>query len=1049
MANRVTLFRTQFEEEGVTGDDRELRRVRDHGGTRVLTVFRSNDSNDLAQVRQAFVDETGALVDTRISRVNERDSALRLDISHAGGRTVGLSGTTTVLRGTDYSRSSLGRMGNAWIGLSPGTDGSGLTIDIDKGLAQAISGGTLVFEVDGSPPGAEQLAIVRDDPIVEWDFEVVASALEDEGVRLVGDEGVPARVLSNDDLLVLQFFDEAHRDAYSGFDGRAARKEFYRWLALELAGGALAHLSGQSWLVALAKAYSAYGVVEHADSAVDWVEGLAASSRVNVNKRGSQPDDRIQPGQEYGLDLFFDHTLTWERSDRLGQTDILACPAYTRGDVERARRDKSFRKRPAGATSDTPCQADITLKIQQWDTFSYRTQMTLAWPSVHSYWTACEEAGYDGYVPGPDPLDGRYYCTRQDAESSSKTLGTLEGLEHGFYWVIPRQAVRFGTRANLARPDEVVLAATMSLEVADDRGLYSRDLFYEVELRGRELHPDFYAASDGESVILDARASLVGPLVPADSVEFVWSYIEVDPGDTPRVRWRHTAPEPIFEVALADLGLAGDEGVQIQIRLEMKARGLRSESITKVVPIEAQAWNQTIFAVIQREAEEANRIDLKPEFRSRVGNLTLVVGNAMRTLELPEASGGDRPLQYSVATPLPPGLSFYSDSRQIRGTPTQEGRWDVRYRATDQDGDTAELRFTIRVTPKEDPDRRPVLPHIGDRTYDVGDRVSWQLPEASSGDGRKTYDLHGTLPPGLSFNRSDRRLSGTTTSAGRYPLRYEVRDEDGDRDSENFTIVVREDTDRPPPPSSGSFRDRLSSGGSGPVMVVIPAGSFRMGCLHDDCPSRELPVRTVSVPRFAVSKYEVTFDQWEACVSASGCNGHRPDDEGWGRGSRPVINVSWHDARSYTSWLSDQTGERYRLSSEAEWEYAARAGTTSRYHWGNDAGANLANCYDCGSRWDGGLGTAPTGQFPANRWGLHDVHGNVWEWTEDCWNPNFQGAPTDGSPWLTGDCSGRRVLRGGSWRDTTGSVGASIRVIGAPERRYEEIGFRVARPLTQ
>ena len=816
MANRVELFRTQFEDEGVTGDNRELRRVQDDSGTRVLTVFRSNEANGLAEVRQAFVDESGTLVDARVSRVNERDSTLRLDINHAGSRSVGLSGTTTVLQGTDYSRNSLERLGDAFIDLSPTADDNGVMIDIDKGLAQAISKGRLLFEIDGGRPAADELAIVRDDPLVRWDFDADIAALNDEGVHVFGD--VPARVLANDDFLVLQFFREADRDIYSGFDGRAARRGFYLWLAEEVVVGGLAHLSGQFWIKALSEAYSAYGVVEHAGTRYDYLEGLTGSTRVNVNKRGSQADDLIQPGQEYGLDFFFDHAVWWTRRDARGRPELVQCPEYTRSDIERARRNKTFRKRLTGAVEDMPCHADVTLKLQQKDAFEYRADSPVAAPNRSHFQLlkACTDADYDSYQF--NDADGEYYCHRVDEDRSSKAVGTLTGLEHGYYWAIPRQAVRFGARAELASAGEVVVGARMTLELADDRDLYSRDLHYEVALRGRELHPAFYGASDGRSLILDARASVVGPLVPADSVEFVWSYIAMEPGGDvieqggrqfrllePTVKWQHTAPKPIFEVPLADLGLVGDEDVEIQIRLEMTARGLASESITKVVPIEAQAWNQTIFEVIQQEAEEANRIDLKPEFRSRVGNLTLVVGTAMRTLQLPEASGGDRPLRYSVATRLPPGLSYYSDSRQIRGTPSQEGSWDIRYRATDQDGDTAELRFTIRVTPREPPDRRPVLPHIGDRTYDVGDRVSWQLPQASSGDGRKTYDLHGTLPPGLGFNRSDRRLSGTTTTAGRYPLRYEVRDEDGDRDSVSFTITVREDTNRPPPPPSGGW----------------------------------------------------------------------------------------------------------------------------------------------------------------------------------------------------------------------------------------------------
>ena len=188
-----------------------------------------------------------------------------------------------------------------------------------------------------------------------------------------------------------------------------------------------------------------------------------------------------------------------------------------------------------------------------------------------------------------------------------------------------------------------------------------------------------------------------------------------------------------------------------------------------------------------------------------------------------------------------------------------------------------------------------------------------------------------------------------------------------------------------------------------PEMVVVPSGSFMMGSRH----------RVRIGYRFAVGVYEVTFAQWDACVSAGGCGGHRPNDNGWGRGNRPVMNVSWDDAQFYVRWLSQRTGETYRLLSESEWEYVARAGTTTSYNWGNEIGHNRANCDGCGSRWDDEK-TAPVGSFSANAWGVYDVHGNVSEWVGDCWNGSYTGAPADGSAWERGDCA-KRVLRGGSW----------------------------------
>ncbi len=242
------------------------------------------------------------------------------------------------------------------------------------------------------------------------------------------------------------------------------------------------------------------------------------------------------------------------------------------------------------------------------------------------------------------------------------------------------------------------------------------------------------------------------------------------------------------------------------------------------------------------------------------------------------------------------------------------------------------------------------------------------------------------------------------------------------------------------------FSDLLSSREPGPEMVVLPAGEFRMGCVSGlDCRNSERPVHRVTIGRpFAVSKYEVTFEDYDRFVDAA----ERASDYGWGRGRRPAITVSWLAAQEYVDWLSRETGRTYRLLSEAEWEYAARAGSTTRYSWGNEIGTNRANCKACGSPWDSRDQTAPVGTFPANAWGLHDMHGNVQEWVQDCWNQDYIGAPPDGSVWLQGDCS-RRVVRGGSW------LGGPPGRIGAASRHpwpeglddAQMVGFRVAREL--
>ncbi len=245
-----------------------------------------------------------------------------------------------------------------------------------------------------------------------------------------------------------------------------------------------------------------------------------------------------------------------------------------------------------------------------------------------------------------------------------------------------------------------------------------------------------------------------------------------------------------------------------------------------------------------------------------------------------------------------------------------------------------------------------------------------------------------------------------------------------------------------------AFSDALSSGDLGPEMVVIPSGSFRMGCVSgQDCHAEAFLVHDVTIPQaFAVSKYEVTFEDYDRFTYPN-----RVDDEGWGRGRRPVINVSWDDAQEYVSWLSRQTGQTYRLLSEAEWEYVARAGSSTAYSWGNDIGTNRANCsgeYEnlgvCGDQWEY---TAPAGSFAANAFGVHDMHGNVWEWVEDCWQDSYAGAPVDGSAWRSGDCS-RRVLRGGSWLSYPGDLRSAFRIRNTAGNRNFIFGFRVARTLT-
>jgi formylglycine-generating enzyme required for sulfatase activity len=241
-----------------------------------------------------------------------------------------------------------------------------------------------------------------------------------------------------------------------------------------------------------------------------------------------------------------------------------------------------------------------------------------------------------------------------------------------------------------------------------------------------------------------------------------------------------------------------------------------------------------------------------------------------------------------------------------------------------------------------------------------------------------------------------------------------------------------------------------------PEMIVVPAGGFVMGSTNDG-PKRasaEAPKHKVTFTHaFAVGRFAVTFEQWDACVDDGGCNGYKPWDNGWGRGKHPAINISWSDAKSYVAWLSERTGKPYRLLSEAEREYVTRAGTSSTFWWGASVSRRQANYDDKtgqykASKGSSGQRTMPVDSYLPNPWGLYQVHGNIWEWVEDCLNEGYAGAPTDGTAWITGQCD-RRVLRGGSWVSSASAVEAGSRYGVQAEGRVSNVGFRVARTLKE
>ena len=250
------------------------------------------------------------------------------------------------------------------------------------------------------------------------------------------------------------------------------------------------------------------------------------------------------------------------------------------------------------------------------------------------------------------------------------------------------------------------------------------------------------------------------------------------------------------------------------------------------------------------------------------------------------------------------------------------------------------------------------------------------------------------------------------------------------------------------------FQERLRDGGAGPEMVVIPAGEFVMGSPADESERQtsEGPSHPVAFAQpFALGRYAVTFEEYDHFCEATRRN--KPDDSGWGRGRRPVISVMWEDVVAYCAWLSHETGASYRLPSEAEWEYAARAGTRTAFWWGDEidptrANYNGSHTYRNGTRGEYRQRTVSVDDFQPNPFGLYQVHGNVWEWVQDSWHGDYQGAPVDGSAWEESGDGGPRVVRGGSWLLEPLWLRSAARGRNDPRDGFNTVGFRLARTLT-
>jgi formylglycine-generating enzyme required for sulfatase activity len=226
---------------------------------------------------------------------------------------------------------------------------------------------------------------------------------------------------------------------------------------------------------------------------------------------------------------------------------------------------------------------------------------------------------------------------------------------------------------------------------------------------------------------------------------------------------------------------------------------------------------------------------------------------------------------------------------------------------------------------------------------------------------------------------------------------------------------------------------------TGMTFVRIKGGNFDMGDTTHTGYDFERPLHRVTVKEFLIGTQEVNFAQYDTFARATGQP--LPDDAGWGRGDRPVINVTWDEANAFAAWLNEKTGRHFQLPTEAQWEYAARAGSTSAHWWGNAIGTGNANCQECTSRWQGKM-TAPVGSFSANRFGLFDMHGNVYEWCLDRRHDTYKGAPVDGSAWLEGAAK-ERIQRGGSFKDYAQDITSSARSWIDPARRQNNCGFRL------
>lgn len=247
---------------------------------------------------------------------------------------------------------------------------------------------------------------------------------------------------------------------------------------------------------------------------------------------------------------------------------------------------------------------------------------------------------------------------------------------------------------------------------------------------------------------------------------------------------------------------------------------------------------------------------------------------------------------------------------------------------------------------------------------------------------------------------------------------------------------------RAPLPKAAAGLSEVKDCPACPALVALSPGSFSMGSNAGDPSEKPAHPVTLKAP-FAIGKYEVTVEEWNACAEAGACP--RVATDANAPRTAPVRDISWDDAQAYVQWLAKSSGKSYRLPTEAEWEYAARGGTSSKYWWGEQMRQGTANCKECGEPWRQEA-PASVGSFAANPYGLHDMNGSVWEWVADCWHSSYKGAPADGRAWEEPACS-TRVIRGGSWREGASYMVSSTRFKYDASVRHSQNGFRVARDM--